>query len=174
MPDQFAKNLAACGLALGASAAGDGAMAEQQQRLSLQGAWVMDSAYEIRADGSRVTNYGEHPMGLLMVDADGRYTLQIFRIGRPKFASGDKTLGTPEEFREAVLGSSTHFGKVKIDPEGRRLTFEIEAASYPNWEGKQQVRDFKYEGGLLTYQVPASASGNGTIAYSVWRKVSNG
>ena len=44
---------------------------------SLQGTWEMDSAYEILADGTRVTNYGEHPAGLLMVDSNGRYTLQI-------------------------------------------------------------------------------------------------
>lgn len=174
MPMRFATKLVACGLALAASATGARAKAEQQEPLSLRGAWVMDAAYEIRADGTRVTNYGEHPMGLLMVDADGRYSLQIFRIGRAKFASGDKTLGRPEEFREAVLGSSTHFGRVKVDQANHRLTFDIEAASYPNWEGKQQVRDFSFEGGLLTYQVPASASGNGTIAYSIWRKVSEG
>jgi hypothetical protein len=30
---------------------------------SLQGTWVMDSAYEIHADGTRSTNYGEHPVG---------------------------------------------------------------------------------------------------------------
>jgi len=33
------------------------------------------------------------------------------------------------------------------------------------------VREYTYSGGVLSYAVPASASGNGTIAYSVWRKV---
>jgi hypothetical protein len=140
--------------------------------LSLRGTWEMDSAYEILADGARVTNFGELPAGLLIVDTVGRYTLQIFRRTRPKFASGDKTRGTPEEFREAVLGSSTHFGRVSVDVAQRKLTFAVEAASYPNWEGQQQIRDYTYENGLLTYQVLASASGNGTIAYSIWRKVS--
>ena len=139
---------------------------------SLEGTWEMDSAYEILADGTRVTNYGEHPAGLLMVDRDGRYTLQIFRRTRPKFASGDKTSGTSEEYREAVLGSSTHFGRARVDAAQGKLMFDVEAASYPNWEGKQQIRDYTYENGLLTYQVPASASGNGTIAYSIWRRVS--
>lgn len=143
----------------------------QMNDFSLQGTWEMESAYEILADGTRVTNYGEQPAGLLMVDADGRYTLQIFRRTRPKFAAGDKTKGAPEEYREAVLGSSTHFGRVRIDTAEHKLVFDVEAASYPNWEGKNQVRDYVYEAGLLTYQVPASASGNGTIAYSIWRKV---
>jgi hypothetical protein len=141
------------------------------QPLSLPGTWVMEQAYEIRADGTRTTNYGEHPSGLMMIDASGRYSIQIFRPGRPNFASPVKAEGKPEEFREAVLGSSTHFGHVRMDAAKHRLLFDVEAASFPNWEGKRQVRDYSYVGGVLTYTVPASAAGNGTIAYSVWRKV---
>ena len=139
--------------------------------LKLAGTWVMDSAYEIRADGSRTTNYGEHPSGLMMVDSAGRYSIQIFRPGRPNFASGVKAQGRPEEFQQAVIGSSTHFGLVRVDAAAHQLQFDVEASSFPNWEGKRQVRDYTYVGGVLTYAVPASASGNGTIAYSVWRRV---
>lgn len=141
------------------------------ERLSLPGTWVMDSAYEIRADGTRTTNYGEHPGGLMMVDRTGRYSIQIFRPGRPNFASGIKAEGKPEEFREAVLGSSTHFGHVRVDAAKHQLLFDVEAASFPNWEGNRQVRHYTYAGGVLTYAVPTSAAGNGTIAYSVWHKV---
>lgn len=156
-----------CGAAL--FAAGAGAV-QSDELTSLQGTWVMDSAYEVKADGTRTTNFGEHPAGLLMIDAQGRYTLQIFKVGRPAFAIGDKTRGTPEEYRAAVLGSSTHFGKVTIDRAHHQLIFDIQAASFPNWEGKRQVRDFTFRDGLLSYAVPAGASGNGTVAYSVWRR----
>ncbi|MBB5190120.1 hypothetical protein HNQ50_000830 [Silvimonas terrae] len=146
------------------------AQAEDQPLTSLEGTWIMTGAYELHSDGTRTTNYGEHPKGLLMVDKTGRYSLQIFRPTRPRFASGDKTKGTPEEYREAVLGSSTHTGNVSIDPAGHKLVFKIDAASYPNWEGAQQVRDYVFKEGMLTYSVPASASGNGTVAYSVWQR----
>src|ERR1700677_2640609 len=96
-------------------AVGTFGMAAETRPLSLEGTWVMTSAYEIKADGTRTTNYGEHPNGLLMIDTDGRYSLQIFRPGRAKFAAGDKTRGTPEEYRDAVLGASTHTGHVTID-----------------------------------------------------------
>ena len=139
--------------------------------LTLEGSWKMESAYEILANGTRVTNYGEHPNGLMLVDRDGRYSIQIFRPDRPKFQSGDKTHGEPEEYRAAVLGSSTHFGRVKVDPLKQQLIFEVDAASFPNWEGKQQLRNYSYSAGVLTYAVPASASGNGTTAWSVWRRL---
>ena len=138
---------------------------------SLQGTWRMDAAYGRRADGGITQNYGLHPQGLMMVDSAGRYSIQIFRPDRAPFHSGDKTTGEPAEYRDAALGSSTHFGTVRIDPAHRQLVFTVEAASFPNWNGKTQLRDFTYRGGLLSYAVPASASGNGTISYSVWRRI---
>lgn len=145
-------------------------MARAEELSSLQGTWVMDSAYEIQPDGSRTTNYGEHPKGLFTVDAAGRYNMQIFKADRPAFASGDKARGTPEEYRAAVVGSSTHIGKVSIDTAKHQLSFSVDAASFPNWEGKTQVRDYTFENGLLSYAVPASASSSGVIAYSLWRR----
>jgi hypothetical protein len=141
--------------------------------LALDGTWVMVSAYEILADGRRTTNYGEHPQGLLMVDKSGRYSLQIFRPGRPHFASNVKANGTAEEYREAALGSSTHTGRISIDPTSHELAFQIESSSYPNWENTRQVRSYTFKDGILTYSVPANASGNGTVAYSVWQRTAS-
>lgn len=138
---------------------------------SLRGTWEMVSAYEVNRDGTRSTNYGEHPQGLLTVDAAGRYNLQIFKVGRPAFTSGDKARGAPEEYRQAVLGSSTHFGTVAIDQARHQLVFDVKAASFPNWEGKRQVRDYTFKDGLLSYAVPASTSSSGIVAYSIWRRI---
>lgn len=148
------------------------APAQPPQKLaSLQGTWEMISAYEIKGDGTRSTNYGEHPLGLLTVDAAHRYNMQIFKIGRPAFASGDKARGTPDEYRQAVVGSSTHFGTVTIDAAEHQLVFDVKAASFPNWEGKRQVRNYTFKDGVLSYAVPASASSSGIVAYSTWRRV---
>src|SRR5512139_293189 len=98
-----AKDLAAAGGLLCALLAGmvfASTANSKPQPLSMQGTWVMTAAYEILADGTRTTNYGEHPKGLLMVDDSGRYSLQIFRPDRAKFASGVKARGTAEEYRE--------------------------------------------------------------------------
>jgi len=160
------------GIASVLMAVGPFGVAADSRSLSLEGTWVMTSAYEILADGTRTTNYGEYPNGLLMVDKVGRYSLQIFRPNRPKFASGDKKRGTADEYAEAVLGSSTHTGRIVVDRIKGELIFDIETASYPNWEGTQQVRDYTFKNGTLTYSVPASASGNGTISYSIWQRVS--
>ena len=116
MSTQSRERMSSIGLATVLMAVGTLGTAAEVRPLSLEGTWVMTAAYEMLADGTRTTNYGEHPNGLLMVDKAGRYSIQIFRPDRPKFASGDKKKGTPEEYAEAVLSSSTHTGRVVVDP----------------------------------------------------------
>ena len=141
--------------------------ARAEDLISLQGSWIMVSAYEVNADGTRTSNHGEHPDGLFMVDAIGHYSMQIFKPGRPAFASGNGASGTPEEYRAALLGISTHIGKVTIDQAHHQLIFDVEACSFPNWEGKRQVCDYTYKDEVLSYAVPTY--GDGIAAYSVWR-----
>lgn len=157
----------------GAITAGLGCPAPRQaeELTTLEGTWVMESAFEIHPDSGRSTAYGEHPNGLLIVDAAGRYSLQIYNPDRPGFVSGDKARGAPEEYRAAALGSSTHFGRVAVDSTARQLRFTIEGASFPNWEGRTQIRDYSFDGGLLSYAVPSSASSSGVVAHSRWRRV---
>jgi hypothetical protein len=158
-------------LCLAATVASSVGSARSENLSTLAGTWSLVSAYEIQPDGTRTTNYGERPTGLLMVDGSGRYSIQIFKLGRPLFTSGDKTVGTPDEYRSALVGISTHIGNVTIDRSRHQLVFDVQAASFPNWEGKRQVRDFTYQDGVLSYAVPPTASGNGATAYSVWRRV---
>jgi hypothetical protein len=60
---------------------------------------------------------------------------------------------------------------VAIDAIHHQLIFDVQDSSFPNWEGKRQVRDYTYKDGVLSYAGPASASGSGTTAYSVWRRL---
>lgn len=136
---------------------------------SLAGTWTLAAADDLHADGSRTRGYGQAPKGRLIIDAAGRYSLQIFKAERARFASGDKRKGTAAEFEGAVLGSSTHYGTVAVDEAAHVLVFRIEGASYPNWEGTEQRRSYELKGGELSYQVPPAP--DGTIPISVWRRV---
>src|SRR5215831_2169629 len=99
------RGLLKLGFILGFMIYGAGA-APAEELSSLEGSWIMDQAYEIAADGTRTANYGLHPRGLFIVDHAGRYSIQIFRLGRPPFASDDKARGTAEEYRAALVGIS--------------------------------------------------------------------
>jgi hypothetical protein len=137
---------------------------------TLAGTWTLVAADDEQRDGTRVPAYGTSPAGLWIVDRDGRYSLQIFRTDRRRFASGNKRTGTPDEYRDATLGISTHVGHCAIDPDGRTLTFHIDRAAFPNWDGTTQQRQFVLEGDVLSYRVPAPAPG-AAVPISVWRRV---
>jgi hypothetical protein len=135
----------------------------------LHGTWTLVAADKILPDGTPARDYGEQPKGRLIVDTHGRYSLQIFRFERLRFATDSKADGSADEFKSAVMGSSTHYGTVTIDEKAGQLVFSIEGSSFPNWEGTVQRRQYKLEGKELSYQVPPRA--DGSIPISVWRRL---
>lgn len=159
-------------IALSLSFAAGVVRAQTRAAPSLEGVWTLVAAEVRHPDGSVARDYGDAPAGRLTIDADGRYALQIFNTARPRFASGDRANGTPDEYRGTVMGLSTHYGTLEIDPAAGTLTFNIEQASYANWNGAIQRRQYELDGDQLTYRVPPRP--NGDVPVSIWRRVSAG
>jgi lysophospholipase L1-like esterase len=136
----------------------------------LVGTWTLVLVDNVLSDGSRVHLYGPRPSGLLMFDAGGRYGLQIVSAGRPTFAANDKSRGTADEYRAAVQGSNAHFGTYAVDQAKGTITFRIDHASFPNWEGTEQRRAFSLVGDHLNYTVPAPTTGGGAVGEVEWRR----
>jgi len=141
----------------------------RQPTCPLTGTWSLVAADKELPDGKRVPDYGAAPAGRFFVDAECRYSIQIFKRERPAFASGDKLTGTDAEVRQAVLGSSTLFGTVEVDRTAGLLLFKIEDASFPNWKGTLQKRSYTLVDDVLSYRVPPRP--DGTIPISVWRRM---
>ncbi len=137
---------------------------------ALAGAWTLVRVDNVMPDGTRTQPYGPDPRGLLVFTSGGRYALQILRAERPRFASGDKGKGTAAENQAAVIGSNSHFGRYAIDDAGQTVTFRIEHAFFPNWNGTEQKRAFRIAGDALTYTVPVTTAGAGATAEVEWRR----
>ena len=151
-------------------AAGSRASAQAtHEPFPLAGTWTLVSADVIRPDGSRGPDYGASPSGLLMFDPDGRYSVQIYKSERPRFASGDKLKGTAAEYEAAVVGASTHFGTSTIDTATHTLTMTLQSSSYPNQEKTVQKRIYELDGDVLSYRVPPRPDGSTPV--SVWRRL---
>lgn len=135
----------------------------------LVGTWTLTAADDVNPDGTREPAYGPNPQGLLVFLADGRYSVQIFRQSRTRFASNDKRQGTLEEYKDASLGMSSHFGRYTVDSEKHTLTFTIERASFPNWDGAIQVRPFTLNASDLEWRVPSTPDGKTPV--SAWHRV---
>jgi hypothetical protein len=114
--------------------------------------------------------FGKGARGTLTLGGDGRYSVVLMRASLPKFASGARTKGTPDENRAVVDGSIAHVGKYTIDDGGKTLTFHIEASTFPNWDGQSQKRPLKVSGDVLSYTVPAPSTG-GPATELVWKRI---
>jgi Lipocalin-like domain len=147
------------------------ALAQVTKDSGLVGTYALVAVDNVSPDGSRTQLYGPHPKGILTFDAQGRYTLQIVRDGEPKFAVDDKSKGTDAEYKTAALDANSHFGQYSVDDVNHTITFRIDAASFPNWNGTTQIRNFTLKGDLLTYVIPTPTSGTHVVGEDVWKRL---
>ncbi len=139
----------------------------QQDAKQVVGTWTLVSVDNVRPDNSKVPLFGPNPQGILIFDGSGRYSLQLCRPDRPKFASNNRVKGTPEENQAAVQGCNPHWGRYSVSDGA--IAFQIEHAMFANWEGQTQKRSFTITGDQLKYVVPAPSVGSGT-GEVVWRR----
>lgn len=135
------------------------------------GTWTLTRAEKLLPNGTVVSDYGENPHGLVIFTADGYYSVQIYRADRLRFSSADKLKGTPEEYRQAVLSTSVHFGRYTIDRAKHTITFHIDRSSFPNQDDTTQVRPYEIHGDELSWKVYPRP--DGSIPITVLRRVNS-
>lgn len=134
------------------------------------GTWSLVAVTNTNADGSEVLPYGKNPVGLLVFTDAGDYAIQILKATRPKVAAGDKNKATPDENAALVQGNNSHFGTYTVNSEKHNITFKVQHAFYPNWEGNVQVRSYTLENNVLSYVVTHTTNGGAITATVVWKK----
>jgi hypothetical protein len=146
-----------------------GSALSQQKSLKEQlvGTWTFVSSSGKRPDGS--PTWGSNAKGLLIFTENGRFSTQIVRSDRPKYASGSRLKGTPEEHKATAEGTISNFGTYSVDEANKTVTLRFEASSFPNSEGTEQTRAFSVAGDELKYTNPAPTIG-GPPTELVWRR----
>jgi hypothetical protein len=137
-----------------------GCLFANAQAPSIVGTWVLAGADKLQPNGTRVSDYGPNPHGLVVFTSDGYYSVQIYRAEQVKFSSGDKQKGTPEEYRSSSLNSSVHFGRYTVDTAKGTITFHIDRSSFPNLDDTVQVRSYEMKGDELSWKVPPRPDGS--------------
>src|SRR6185437_1421102 len=126
---------------LAAILATDQAGAQQKTlRDQIVGAWTFVVAEVVAPDGKKSFPFGETPKGILIFTADGRFSQIHVASDVPKIASNNRLTGTPEEYSTIMRRSISVFGTYSVDEEKKTVTYNIVAASYPNWQGETQER----------------------------------
>ena len=96
----------------------------------LQGSWTMVSNV-LDQDGKKSEPFGPSAKGGVIFTSNGRVMLIITRADVPKFASKNRTTGTPEENKAAVAGSIGYFGTYTANDADKTLVMRVEGSTFP-------------------------------------------
>ena len=118
----------------------------------LVGTYRLVSVEHTDQDGAVGRPFGDAPTGFMTYTADGYMFVMMMQADRPLFAGGDILGGTVDERAEAFSSASSFVGRYRTD--GDEVTYELVAATYPNWVGTTQVRHFAFDGTRLVLTTP--------------------
>lgn len=140
---------------------------------SLVGAWKL-LVLEFRSDGQVVYPTGRDAAGMCVYDATGHMSLQIMRVDRPRFASGDMLSGTPEDVMAAAKGYIAYGGTYVEDVANGVVVHHVTHSLFPNWVGTDLVRFFKRAGDRLIVSAPTQVVGGHLMdAMLIWERLSD-
>jgi hypothetical protein len=135
------------------------------------GTWKLIACEFRSADGQIDSPFGHGALGTITYDASGNMAVQIIRADCPKFVSGDKYNGTPEEVKAAFEGSLAYFGRYEVDEAAGTVTHHVVGSTFPNWIGSDQKRYFVFSGKQLTLSTPPVLMGGVmTTGVLVWER----
>jgi hypothetical protein len=143
----------------------------QQLRVRLIGRWNLIS-FEEGSGESTGYPLGRDATGQIVYDAAGTMAVQIMKVRRPQFASGDQGVGTMEEMSAALAGYVAYCGTYSVDETARMVTHSLTMSLFPNWVGTEQRRHVVFDGDQLTLSTPPMPfSGQTRVYRAVWRRV---
>jgi Lipocalin-like domain len=133
------------------------------------GCWNLISAY-MDNHGTRIDILGSHPGGMLIFTEDLHFIVVINNPDIPKFASGDRLIGTPEEYKAAVVNSLGVYGTYTIDENGIFLEEHVLGSTFQNMNGISRGRNEvteKVDGNRL---IEIQKIADGVIVTIIWER----
>jgi Lipocalin-like domain len=149
-----------------------GPVLAQQKSLKEQliGTWIFVSSVDTNKEGVKSDRWGPNAKGLIIFEANGRYSFMISRSDIPKFAVNNVNQGTAAKNKAVVNGITAHFGTWSVDETTKTITTNVEASSFPNLNGGSQKRVISsLTPDELKYTNPSSTTG--AMAEVVWKRV---
>lgn len=122
------------------------AMDDAERRRQIIGTWKLVSVhYEDQTSKERTPIYGEHPKGIQIATAEGRWLALMTGEGRsvPK---------TDEERVQAFKSMIAYTGHYRVE-DGKVIT-KVEAAWNEAWVGTEQVRHIRFGADRLYIESP--------------------
>jgi hypothetical protein len=136
----------------------------------LIGAWKLKS-FEIRSIDDEVSYpFGRDSKGILIMTANGYWSVAVMGANRRQFLSGDVLGGSSEEKAAAAETYISYSGPYEI--RGNKVVVHPEVSFFPNWVGKDIERFFELEGDILDFRTsPMLIGGRQQTAHLVWERL---
>ena len=142
-----------------------------QSSAPIVGAWELISFKIQKENGEVIYPFGKNALGLIVYTDSGRFSVQVMRCDRPKFASGDQMKGTTEEIKANYEGYISYYGSYEFDKENGFIIHHVEGSLFPNWEGLGLKRFFKLSRNRLTLTATAFEDGSRYVATLIWERI---
>lgn len=136
-------------------------------RQQMIGTWSLSEQW-VEQDGKKVKRFGASPKGIAIYDGNGRFATILLRADLPKFASNNAMTGTADENKAIVQGSNATFGTWLVSEQDGTLISQIDASTFPGWDGQTQKRALTIAGDEMKMCV-AGAQIGGT-ACAIWKR----
>jgi hypothetical protein len=118
----------------------------QSLKQQLVGSWSIVQNCEEFLDGKKnCTPFGANMKGLLILESGGSFSFQM--IGGDRAKTNDP--------RTPVGPMVAYFGTYSVSDPDKLLTYHIERASWPNFEGQDQKRVVTIKGDEMSYKAQA-------------------
>jgi hypothetical protein len=130
----------AAALLLGAMASSSLAQSSTTLKEQLIGTWIQVISEVTSPDGRKSLPFGDAPNGILIFSPTGHFAQIHIASDVPKFASGNRLTGTPDEYKAINQKSLSIFGTYTVDEEKKTVTFKITSSTFPNAAGEAQTR----------------------------------
>lgn len=131
------------------------------------GVWTLVSSVNTAKDGkvTKGISFGPNPAGRFVFTSNGQYVSVNTNPNLPKFASGNRMQGTPEEYKAVVHGSIASFGTYSISPDGKVLTLKQEGGTWAARNGMEDKRPLTLSGDDMKYTTAATVGGTSELVY---------
>jgi Lipocalin-like domain len=133
----------------------------------IAGIWKLVSTTNTSKEGVVTKNptFGPNPKGQFIFTSSGHYSSVNTNPNLPKFKSGNRMTGTPEEYKAVVQGSTASYGTYSVSADGKTLTIKQEAGTWAARNGVEEKRALTLAGDDMKYSVASSIGGTSELVY---------
>ncbi len=142
---------------------------KNMKKSNVAGSWNLISGY-LDNHGTRIDILGPHPVGMVIFTEDLHFMVIVHNPDIPKFVSGDRSKGKPEEYKTAVTNSLGVYGTYTVDENGDFLEQHVIGSTFQNMNSSSRGRNElteKVDGNRMTENLKIA---DGVMITIVWRR----